>query len=248
MPLREGGSLPAIVEADNLGTYVLKFRGAGQGTKALAAEIICGELARRLGLRTPELALGYLDPRIPASEPDPEIQDLMRASSGLNLAVDFLPGSAGFDPRRGAGRLRAAAAGPGAAGAGGDPLMSTEAFEYAVIRVVPRVERGESMNAGVILYSHRHRYLDCRMHLDTARLRALDPTADPDAVAAALAAIQQACRAGEPGAEAAAQPPGARFRWLTAPRSTIVQPGPVHSGLTADPAAELDHLFDKLVR
>jgi hypothetical protein len=99
MPLREGGSLPAIVEADNLGTYVMKFRGAGQGTKALAAEIICGELARRLGLRTPDLALGYLDPRIPASEPDPEIQDLMRASSGLNLAVDFLPGSVGFDPR-----------------------------------------------------------------------------------------------------------------------------------------------------
>jgi hypothetical protein len=98
MPLREGGSLPAIVEADNLGTYVMKFRGAGQGPKALAAEIICGELARRLGLRTPELALGYLDPRIPASEPDPEIQDLLRASSGLNLAVDFLPGAAGFDP------------------------------------------------------------------------------------------------------------------------------------------------------
>src|SRR5215471_1067952 len=98
-PLREGGSLPAIVEADDLGTYVMKFRGAGQGPKALAAEIICGELARRLGLRTPELALGYLDPRIPASEPDPEIQDLMRASSGLNLAVDFLPGSVGFDPR-----------------------------------------------------------------------------------------------------------------------------------------------------
>lgn len=97
-PLREGSSLPAIVEADNLGTYVMKFRGAGQGPKALAAEIICGELARRLGLRTPELALGYLDPRIPGSEPDPEIQDLLRASCGLNLAVDFLPGSAGFDP------------------------------------------------------------------------------------------------------------------------------------------------------
>ena len=99
MPLREGGSLPAIVEADNLGTYVMKFHGAGQGPKALAAEIICGELARRLGLRTPELALGYLDPRIPGSEPDPDIQDLLRASSGLNLAVDFLPGSVGFDPR-----------------------------------------------------------------------------------------------------------------------------------------------------
>jgi hypothetical protein len=97
-PLREGGSLPALVEADDLGTYVMKFRGAGQGPKALVAEIICGELARRLGLRTPVLALGWLDPRIASGEPDPEIQDLLRASDGLNLLVDFLPGSAGFDP------------------------------------------------------------------------------------------------------------------------------------------------------
>ena len=97
-PLREGGSLPAIVEADNLGTYVMKFRGAGQGPLALVAEIIAGELARRLGLRTPDLVLAGLDPRIPGSEPDPEIQDLLRASEGLNLGVDFLPGSVGFDP------------------------------------------------------------------------------------------------------------------------------------------------------
>jgi hypothetical protein len=97
-PLREGGSLPAVVEADNLGTYVLKFRGAGQGPLALVAEIIAGELARRLGLRTPELVLAELDPRIPGSEPDPEIQDLLRASEGLNLGVDFLPSSVGFDP------------------------------------------------------------------------------------------------------------------------------------------------------
>ncbi|MBV9794786.1 MAG: aminotransferase class I and II [Actinobacteria bacterium] len=97
-PLREGGSLPAIVEADNLGTYVMKFRGAGQGPLALVAEIIAGELARRLGLRVPELVLAELDPRIPGSEPDPEIQDLLKASPGLNLGVDFLPGSAGFDP------------------------------------------------------------------------------------------------------------------------------------------------------
>lgn len=97
-PLREGGSLPALVEADNLGTYVLKFRGAGQGPKALVAEIIGGELARRLGLRTPELVLAFLDPRIAAAEPDPEIQGLLRASEGQNLGVDFLPGSAGFDP------------------------------------------------------------------------------------------------------------------------------------------------------
>ena len=97
-PLREGGSLPGLVEADNLGTYVLKFRGAGQGPLALVAEIICGELARRLGFRTPELALADLDPRIAKSEPDEEIQDLLGASAGLNLAVDYLPGSAGFDP------------------------------------------------------------------------------------------------------------------------------------------------------
>jgi len=97
-PLREGGSLPALVEADNLGTYVMKFRGAGQGPLALVAEIIAGELARGLGLRTPELVLAELDPRIPGSEPDPEIQDLLRASEGLNLGVDFLPGSVGFDP------------------------------------------------------------------------------------------------------------------------------------------------------
>ena len=97
-PLREGGSLPAIVEADNLGTYVMKFRGAGQGPLALVAEIIAGELARRLSLRVPELVLAGLDPRIAVSEPDPEIQDLLRASEGINLGVDFLPGSFGFEP------------------------------------------------------------------------------------------------------------------------------------------------------
>jgi hypothetical protein len=97
-PLREGGSLPAIVEADNLGTYVLKFRGAGQGPLALVAEVICAELARALGFRVPELAIAWLDPKIAASEPDQEIQELLTASEGLNLAVDYLPGSAGFDP------------------------------------------------------------------------------------------------------------------------------------------------------
>jgi hypothetical protein len=97
-PLREGGSLPAIVEADNLGTYVLKFRGAGQGPLALVAEIICAGLARRLGFRVPDLALAWLDGKIAASEPDQEIQELLDASEGLNLAVDYLPGSAGFDP------------------------------------------------------------------------------------------------------------------------------------------------------
>ena len=97
-PLREGGSLPAVVEADDLGTYVLKFRGAGQGRKALIAEIVAGELARALGLLVPELVLVNLAPDLARAEPDPEIQDLIRASVGLNLALDYLPGSLGFDP------------------------------------------------------------------------------------------------------------------------------------------------------
>jgi hypothetical protein len=97
LPLREGGSLPGIVEGNDLGTYVLKFHGAGQGPKALVAEIVVGELFRRLGLRVPELKLMELDPVIGKSEPDEEIQDLLVRSAGLNLAVDFLPGSFGYD-------------------------------------------------------------------------------------------------------------------------------------------------------
>jgi hypothetical protein len=97
-PLREGGSLPAIVEADDLGTYVLKFRGAGQGRKALVAELVAGEIARRLDLLVPEIVLAYLAPELGRSEPDPEIQDLLKGSTGLNLALDYLPGSLGFDP------------------------------------------------------------------------------------------------------------------------------------------------------
>jgi len=97
-PLREGGSLPAIAEADDLGTYVLKFRGAGQGRKALVAELVAGEIARRLGLLVPEIVLAYLSPELGRLEPDPEIQDLLQRSTGLNLALDYLPGSLGFDP------------------------------------------------------------------------------------------------------------------------------------------------------
>ncbi len=90
--------MPAIVEADDDGLYVLKFRGAGQGAKALIAEIIGGELARAMGLPIPELVLMELDPDMARTEPDPEIQHLIRASGGLNLAVDYLPGSITFDP------------------------------------------------------------------------------------------------------------------------------------------------------
>ena len=119
----------------------------------------------------------------------------------------------------------------------------TEVFEYALIRVVPRVERGEAINAGVIVYSQAYRYLCARIELDEARLLAVDPETDLDAVRAALSAVAKACTEGP----LARRPLGERFRWLTAPRSTIVQPGPVHSGLTTDPEAELARLFASLV-
>jgi hypothetical protein len=97
-PLREGGSLPGLVEADDLGTYVVKFRGAGQGPKALAAEVITGELARALALPVPDLVVVDVDPVIGRSEPDQEVQELLKASGGANLGMDFLPGAIGFDP------------------------------------------------------------------------------------------------------------------------------------------------------
>jgi hypothetical protein len=96
-PLREGGSLPAIVEADDEGLYVLKFRGAGQGPLALVAELLAGEIGRLLGLRVPELVFMELDEAIGRNEPDPEIRDLLMKSVGLNLGMDFLPGSTMFD-------------------------------------------------------------------------------------------------------------------------------------------------------
>jgi hypothetical protein len=97
-PLREGGSLPAVIEADDQGLYVLKFRGAGQGPKVLIAELVAGEIARAAGLRVPEIVFVELDPDLARTEPDPEIQALIRASAGLNLALDYLPGSIMFDP------------------------------------------------------------------------------------------------------------------------------------------------------
>lgn len=96
-PLREGGSLPGIVEADDLGTYVCKFRGAGQGLRVLVAEVIVSELARRMGLDTPRLVALEVDPELARYEADEEVQDLINASAGLNLGIDFLPGAFGFD-------------------------------------------------------------------------------------------------------------------------------------------------------
>ncbi|WP_438290475.1 HipA family kinase [Streptomyces sp. HUAS TT7] len=97
-PLRSGGSVPGIVEADDLGTYVVKFTGSAQGRKALVAEVIVGELARHLGLRVPELVLVDFDPSVAAEEPHQEVQDLLHASAGINLGMDYLPGAADFTP------------------------------------------------------------------------------------------------------------------------------------------------------
>ena len=109
-PLREGGSLPGLMEADDLGTYVVKFTGAGQGPKALVAEIVVGELGRALGIAIPDLALVDVHPEIGRREPDEEVQELVTASAGLNLGIDFLPGAVGYDrsfsvPREEAARV-----------------------------------------------------------------------------------------------------------------------------------------------
>jgi hypothetical protein len=96
-PLREGGSLPGVVEADDDGMYVVKFRGAGQGVKALVAEIIAGELGRAVGLNVPEIVLVEIDPVLARAEPDPEIQELIEASAGINVGLDFLPGALAYD-------------------------------------------------------------------------------------------------------------------------------------------------------
>ncbi|MGW0767449.1 DUF3037 domain-containing protein [Streptomyces sp. NPDC002676] len=130
------------------------------------------------------------------------------------------------------------------AGQGGD----RDVFEYAMLRVVPRVERGECINAGVVVYCRARGYVGVRTHLDEARLLALDPAADVAGVRAALGAIERHCAGGEEAGQAAGDDAGRRYRWLVAPRSTIVQPGPVHTGLTTDPAAETERLLDLLVR
>jgi hypothetical protein len=125
--------------------------------------------------------------------------------------------------------------------------MTRHPFEYALLRVVPRVDRGEAINAGVLVYCQSLDYLGSKVHLDHARLLALDATADVPAIERALQAAADVCDA-EPSSGAAGQEViGRRFRWLTAPRSTVVQPGPVHTGLTADPDAETARLLRLLV-
>lgn len=130
----------------------------------------------------------------------------------------------------------------------GTRSRTQDVFEYALLRVVPRIERGECLNAGVLVYCRARSFVAARTHLDETRLRALDPDADIAGVRAALSAVEGVCAGGEAAGQAEGDDPGRRFRWLIAPRSTVVQPGPVHTGLTSDPAAEAERLLDLLVK
>lgn len=121
-------------------------------------------------------------------------------------------------------------------------------FQYVVLRCVPRVDREEFVNVGVVLYAQDVRFLEARCHVNADRLRAMDPGVDVAAVESALRAIEGVCRGDESAGEPGRAPMGTRFGFVKAPRSTVVQPGPVHGGTTDDPARQLDHLLDRLVR
>jgi hypothetical protein len=128
------------------------------------------------------------------------------------------------------------------------PERPRSQFQYAIVRVVPRVERGECLNAGVVVLCRPKRFLAARVALDTVRLRAIAPSTDPATILPHLAAIERIA-AGDPAAGPLAQLTAAeRFHWLVAPSSTVIQPSEVHTGLCEDPADELEHLFDRLVR
>src|SRR5918997_315210 len=122
-----------------------------------------------------------------------------------------------------------------------------EPFEYALLRVVPRPERGEFVNAGVVLYCPALRFLGARVHLDPKRLRVLDPKLDPEAVLAHLEAVRTVCAGGSGAGPIGLLPPGERFGWLVAPRSTVVQPSPVHTGLADEPERALEHFVRVMV-
>ena len=159
----------------------------------------------------------------------------------------------------GSGAVSGSPTGGSAAGgspAGGSPAGGRTAgaavrrvpFEYALLRAVPRVDRGECVNVGVIVYCQARDFIGARIHLDADRLRALDPAVDLEAVAAALDGVVSVCTGGDGGGRPGRTRPRERFGWLTAPRSTVVQPGPVHAGITEDPQAELGRLLAALVR
>ena len=126
-------------------------------------------------------------------------------------------------------------------------MPASLAFDYAVVRVVPRVEREEFVNTGVILHCPAQRFLDCRLELDERRLRALDPAVDLDAIYRQLEALRAVCAGAPDGGPMAHLSPSERFHWLVAPKSTVVQTSPLHAGLCTDPASTLEHLFQTIV-
>ena len=128
------------------------------------------------------------------------------------------------------------------------PVASRMGFQYVVLRCVPRVDREEFLNVGVVLYCQQADFLEARCHVPEARLSAMAPGVAPEAVRSALHAIEAVCRGDESAGAAGRAAIGTRFGFVKAPRSTVVQPGPVHGGTTTDPARELDHLVDRLVR
>jgi hypothetical protein len=126
--------------------------------------------------------------------------------------------------------------------------MTRMPFQYVVLRCVPRVDREEFVNVGVVLYCQQADFLSCASHVDRSRLAALSTEVDADAVCSALEAVEAVCRGDSSAGEAGREALGTRFGFLKAPRSTVVQPGPVHGGTTDDPARQLEHLLDRLVR
>ena len=127
-------------------------------------------------------------------------------------------------------------------------MRADHTYDYAIVRVVPRVERGEQINVGVILSCVDEAFLEARIEIDEARLLALDPSLDLEAIRKGLAAIPTVCAGGAEAGPIGEMPPRGRFRWLVSPRSTIIQTSPVHTGRTTDPAAALERLFETMVK
>ncbi len=208
-PLREGGSLPGLMEADDLGTYVVKFHGAGQGRKALVAEVISGELARALGLPVPALATVDVDPILAANEPDQEVQDLLRASPGRNLGLDFLPGALDLDAAafdispEFAGRVLWFDAlvgnvdrswrNPNMLFWHGAPYLIDHGATLTFQHNWPAAERGPGPYD-----ASEHALLGCAPDLDAADT-ALGPLVTPDRLRAAIGLVPDEWLAGEPG-------------------------------------------------
>ena len=371
-PLREGGSLPGIVEADDLGTYVCKFRGAGQGVRVLVAEVVVGGLARAARPATPRMVGLDLDPEIARYEADEEVQDLLNASPGLNLGIDFLPGAFGYDgetpdggrtrprvlwldafcanvdrtwrnpnllvwhgdlwvidhgaslyfhhgwgggigdperfagqpwslddhvflsPRRRAGPGRRRDARPARRGACSarfwprSPTPGSSRCRAPTRRTPLRAAYAAFLGARLGPASGCRRWWHeptrearptstsccaacpgstarssstsawcCTASPPTSSMRPgtstgtgcapLDPRIDLDQVCEALTFVEGVCAGDERGGAAAGAPTGQRFGFLKAPRSTVLQPGPVHGGVTADPGRQLERLLEQLV-